>query len=58
MTSIITDVIIAESYHNYRHYRYRDLEAHVYKTLISGLIAGIKNGIIVDYMVLNKEVLI
>ena len=57
MTSIITDVVITESYPYYRHYHYYDLNPHVYKTLTDALTAGMKNGTIVDYMIFNREVL-
>nr|DAP21988.1 MAG TPA: hypothetical protein [Caudoviricetes sp.] len=58
MTKIITRVSIAyPTCQTYKYYRYEQLSSSIYSLLCSALLAGLKNGDIVDYMIYNREVL-
>lgn len=56
MTKLITDVFIAVDSPKYKHYHYECLSEHTYKLLSSTLIASMNDGSIVDYLILNMEV--
>ena len=59
MTKLITDVFIAVNYPKYQHYHYHYecLPEHTYKLLSGTLIASMYDGSIVNYLIVNKEVL-
>ena len=53
---IIVDVLIAVNYQKYKHYYYEDLPEHTYDLLSSALKASMKDGTIVDYLIITTEV--
>lgn len=58
MTKIITHVSITyPTCPTCKYYRYEQLSSSIYSLLCSALLAGLKNGDIVDYLIYNKEVL-
>lgn len=56
MTKLITDVLIAVNYPKYKHYQYECLPEHAYDLLSSTLKASMKDGTIVDYLIITTEV--
>lgn len=52
----IVDVLIAVNYQKYKRYQYEDLPEHTYDLLRSTLKACMKDGTIVDYLIITTEV--
>lgn len=58
MTKMITRVILLyPACPTCKYYRYEQLSSNIYSLLCSALLAGLRNGDIVDYMIYNMEVL-
>ena len=55
---VLTVVYISTIYPKYKRYCYKDLPKHTCVLLSSALLAAMKDGIIVDYIIFTVEVVI